>query len=103
MIGDTLAVLGVAIENASPVERAALVIQLAARLARLGAGLAVPAVVPAAPTDGDRNLSVDEAARWLGMSRVYLYRHARELGAVQIGRRLLFPERGLAKHRGRHA
>ncbi len=60
----------------------------------------------AAPTDGDghegedRNLSADEAARRLNLSRCTLYRMAqrKELPfAVRVGRRLTFSARGLEK------
>jgi excisionase family DNA binding protein len=85
--------LDAAIAAASPSERAGLVIQLAALLAQLGAGLAqAPAPEPA---EADRNLDVEAAAKRLGLSKRYTYRHADELGAVRLGRRLLFPARGL--------
>jgi excisionase family DNA binding protein len=51
-----------------------------------------------APADAEpeRNLSVREAARRLGVSADFLYDHAKELPfAVRIGRRLLFSSRGL--------
>jgi len=46
----------------------------------------------------DENLSVEDAARRLGVSRDYLYRQAGKLPfAVRIGRRLLFSARGLER------
>lgn len=46
----------------------------------------------------DLNVSADEAARRLGLSKDYLYRHADELPfTVKIGRRVLFSARGLEK------
>lgn len=56
--------------------------------ARLTAPASEPSVVAAAEP---RNLDVVEAARRLGMSRDWLYRHAAELPfALRIGRRLVF-------------
>jgi len=46
----------------------------------------------------EENLPVEEAARRLGMSKDWLYRHAEELPfANRIGRRLLFSARGLER------
>lgn len=46
----------------------------------------------------DENLPIVEAARRLGVSRDYLYRHARRFPfTVRIGRRLLFSAAGLEK------
>ena len=46
----------------------------------------------------DENLSVQEAARRLGVSKDYLYRHARRLPfARRVGRRLLFSAQGLER------
>jgi excisionase family DNA binding protein len=46
----------------------------------------------------DENLSIEEAARRLGVSRDYVYRHAHKLPfTVRIGRRLLFSARGLER------
>ncbi len=100
---DPLADLDVVIAKASPADRAALIVGLAARLATLGAGM-----VHTTPQSGiapDRNLDVHEAAARLGMSAAWLYRHGGELPcSTRIGRRLLFSERGietfLARRRG---
>lgn len=52
--------------------------------------------VTPAPTVADRNLDVQEAARRLGMSGAWLYRHGAELPcAIRIGRRLLFSAQGI--------
>ena len=89
---ETLAALDVVIAGASVADRPALVVQLASRLAALGAGMA-----PVATTQGvDRNLDVASAAARLGMSEDWLYRNASELPfVVRLGRRLLFSERGI--------
>jgi len=52
----------------------------------------------------DENLQIEEAARRLGVSKNYLYRHGNRLPfAVRIGRRLLFSAAGLEKwNRTRH-
>lgn len=48
--------------------------------------------------NGDRNLSVTEAAGKLGVKPGYLYRHAGSLPfTVRIGRRLLFSAEGLER------
>jgi excisionase family DNA binding protein len=48
------------------------------------------------PEPEDRNLSADEAAQRLGLSRDYLYRNANKLPfTVRIGTRVLFSARGL--------
>jgi excisionase family DNA binding protein len=94
MSSDPLAALDAAIANAEPAERAGLVVQLAARLAALGAALSEAAPAPMT-AEADRNLSIAEAAKRLGVSVRYLYNHAEELPAVRIGRRLLFSARGL--------
>lgn len=53
-------------------------------------------------TEPDRNLSAEEAAQRLGMSRDYLYRHAANLPfTVRIGSRVLFSERGLERWNAR--
>jgi hypothetical protein len=98
-VNDTFAGLDAAIEKATPEERAGLVVQLAARLAALGAGLAqTPLSVPATTTS-DRNLDIEETARRMGVSERYLYRRAKELAfVVREGRKLLFSERGLSKY-----
>lgn len=50
------------------------------------------------PSDGDRLLDVDEAARKLGKSKDYLYRHADDYSfTVRDGRSLRFSEQGIEK------
>ncbi len=68
----------------------------AARAAAWGRMLAPrPTAANAGP---DQNLSVEEAAGRLGVSKDYLYRHAERLPfTVRIGRKLLFSARGLEK------
>ena len=66
----------------------------------------------ATPTDGRtagpdpeaRNLDITEAAKRLGMSRDWLYRHASKLPfAVRIGRRVVFDSRALERWNRGHA
>lgn len=95
---DLLAELDLTIAAAPPEERVCLVVQLAARLATLGAGLV--ARDGAVGGEADKNLSAEEAARWLGVSKDYLYRSAQKKTgpqAVRIGRRVLFPARDLER------
>jgi predicted DNA-binding transcriptional regulator AlpA len=55
------------------------------------------------PVQEARNLDVAEAARRLGVSRDWLYRHASELPfAVRIGRRLVFDSLALERWNRRH-
>jgi excisionase family DNA binding protein len=89
--------LDAAIPNATPAQRAALVIQLAARLAALGAGLASGETPTTKQVAGERNLNVKEAAKRLGLSSRYVYNHADELGGIRFGRRVVFPEKALAR------
>ena len=50
-------------------------------------------------TDGDRLLGVEEAARKLGKSKDYLYRHAADYPfTVRDGRSLRFSEQGIEKY-----
>jgi excisionase family DNA binding protein len=53
----------------------------------------------AAPAEHDELLSVTEAARRLGISEDYLYRHYREYAfARRQGRKVLFSALGIDKH-----
>lgn len=78
---------------------------MAALSARLG--LAAARVLAEAGSEDsaqslDENLSVGEAARRLGVSEDYLYRHARRLPFTRrIGRRLLFSAKGLERWNAR--
>jgi excisionase family DNA binding protein len=77
-------------------EHSALMALLGGLIVQLAAGMpAVPERVEQAGPE--RNLSADEAAARLGVSKGYAYRHAEELGGVRIGRRLVFPARALAR------
>lgn len=96
---EALEQLDAVIAAASPAERAGLVVSLAARLAALGAGLAAPPAVSAP----DEAVDVTEAARRLGVSERYCYRHADQLPAVRIGRRLVFSSRGIDQFIARRA
>ena len=86
------------VAEATPEQLPALVGELArlAALAQLrlrAAPTPAPAARSAAP---DRNVSVEEAASRLGVSKVYIFRHARELAFVRkIGRRVVCSSRGL--------
>jgi excisionase family DNA binding protein len=54
---------------------------------------------PVAPQELDELLDVAEAARRLGVSKDYLYRHHRDFAfARRLGRKLLFSAAGIEKH-----
>lgn len=98
-----LAALDEAIAAAAPAELCALVGKL--REAELLAEMRLRS--SALPTNGsgpgeeDHNLSAQEAARRLGVSLPYLYKHAPEYPfARRIGRRVLFSARGLEAWNG---
>ena len=56
------------------------------------------------PGQEARNLDVAEAAKRLGISRDWLYRHASELPfALRIGRRVVFDSLALERWNRRHA
>jgi hypothetical protein len=97
-----LQLLDQTIENAPPAERAGLIVQLAARLATLGAALssAAPSQVTSEPQP-DTNLDVEEAARRLGVSADWLYRQKALPFRLNVGRRVLFSARGLETYRAR--
>jgi hypothetical protein len=87
-------------EGVTLAEIPGLLAQLAGVQAVLLARLVVegPHNGSAAPADGDRNLSVAEAAGRLGVKPGYLYRHAGSLPfTVRIGRRLVFSAEGLER------
>ncbi len=72
---------------------AMLVTTLIARLLLSGPGPARPA---SAPDDGDRLLTVEEAAEKIKKSKDWLYRNHRDLSATRrIGRSLRFSEKML--------
>src|SRR5271157_5373728 len=58
---------------------------------------------PAVPQDSDELLDVAEAARRLGASKDYLYRHHRDFAfAMRLGRQLLFSASGIERHIKQH-
>ncbi len=95
-----LDVLETALRQARPEARGALV---ASVLAWAAAKLAAAQAAPPAPAEPgvsgpDANLSAPEAARRLGVSMDWLYKHASGLPfTIRIGRRLLFSSRGLER------
>jgi excisionase family DNA binding protein len=83
------------VEVLPPEELPGFLVALSACLGQLSARLLEAASTPAT-ADRDENLSVEEAARRLGVSPDYLYRnHGRLPFTRRIGRRLLFSSRGL--------
>jgi len=83
-----------------------LIGDLEAARAAAWARLTAPAAAkpPEALGQEARNLDVAEAAKRLGMSRDWLYRHASELPfAVRIGRRVVFDSVALERWNQRHA
>ena len=75
--------------------------------ARAAAWARLTAPAPEPPLDAvrhePRNLDVAEAARRLGMSRDWLYRHASELPfALRIGRRVVFDSAALERWNRKH-
>ena len=92
-----LEALDEAIASAPPEQVPVLLAALSSRLNAATAKLLSLSTEPKHSSEApDENLSVDEAARRLGVSRDYLYHHAPKLPfTVRIGRRLLFSARGL--------
>jgi len=94
------------VEDTPAPELPQLIGDLEAARAAAWARLRAPAAVN--PSDGPgqeaRNLGAAEAARRLGMSRDWLYRHASELPfAVRIGRRVVFDSLALERWNQRRA
>jgi excisionase family DNA binding protein len=87
-LGDVLDALDQAIATTEAGDRPGLVVALAARLARLGAGMVGPPSTPESVCEEERLLTLPEVARRLGVPE----EHARELGrrnelpTVQVGR-----------------
>lgn len=80
----------------------ALLLSLAACLARTSARLLKDQDTADSPADPDANLSVEQAAQRLGVSPDWLYRNHRQLPFTRrIGRRLLFSSRGLERWNAR--
>jgi len=67
---------------------------------RMWIRLAVPPAVAHCTTDDDETVDVDQAARLLGMSRSWVYRHARRLPfARRVGRRAVrFSTSGIRRY-----
>src|SRR5882762_952831 len=81
--------------EATPEELPALIGQLEAAKATALARL----TTPPAQSEHDELLGVAEAARRLGVSEDYLYRHASEYPFTRRqGRKLLFSAQGIGKH-----
>ena len=91
------AVVHDAVTEAVPEDLPGLIGTLAMEQARAMARLTAPAMsrAGAAEPAEDVNLSVSEAARRLGVSVDWVYRHRDKLPRVRIGRRLLFPRSAL--------
>lgn len=87
------------VEGAPPEDLPELVGALAAAQARALARLTSPAAVrPVTGSDAEGNVSVEEAARRLGMSDRWVYRNAKSLPFVRrIGRRVVCSARGVAE------
>ena len=95
-MGDALAVLDELIDSTPPEGRAALVVGLSARIARLGAGL-VPPPAPPPVAVPPVEVGVREAAEFYRLSTTYLYRHRDEFKTQRRGRRLMFVIPGLPR------
>ena len=68
--------------------------------ARAWARLTAPPTAASAPADSDATVDVDEAARLLGMSPSWVYRHARRLPFARRvgGRALRFSTSGIRRY-----
>lgn len=78
---------------------------IAAAIVRLAARAMAPVELTTPTAPAGKLLTPDEAAARLGVSRRWIYRHAKTLGAVRLSRRQLrVPEAGverlLARKRG---
>ncbi len=93
---DLARIIGLMPEETMPAVLAALSAMAGTAAARmLGKETAGGRSAEAVP---DENLSIEEAARRLGVSKDYLYRHAKRLPFTRrIGRRVLFSARGLER------
>jgi hypothetical protein len=96
-----LAELDRLIGAAAPSERPALALALTARLATLAAAGLVEHTTTTTATV-DMNISVEEAARSLGVSPSWLYKNRGELPFVgRIGRRVVCSAAGVERYRRR--
>ena len=93
------------VEETPALELPQLIGELEAARAAAWARLTAPAVGPSEPSGQEaRNLDITEAAKRLGMSKDWLYRHASELPfSLRIGRRLVFDSAALERWNRRHA
>jgi predicted DNA-binding transcriptional regulator AlpA len=94
------------VEETPAPELPQLIGELEAARAVAWARLTAPVADKPADASGQeaRNLDVAEAAKRLGISRDWLYRHASELPfALRIGRRLVFDSAALERWNRRHA
>ncbi len=94
------------VEGTPTPELPQLIGDLEAARAAAWARLTAPATAKPSESLGQdfRNLDVAEAAKRLGMSRDWLYRHASGLPfAVRIGRRVVFDSVALERWNQRHA
>lgn len=96
-VADLFSELDKLVSRAEPEERAGLVVALSARVAALAAGiLAAAEHTSRATEDPDQNVSVEEAARRLGVSADWVYRNRLPF-KVRIGRRVLCSVHGLER------
>jgi predicted DNA-binding transcriptional regulator AlpA len=94
------------VEETPAPELPQLIGDLEAARAAAWARLTAPAAdkPPDVPGQEARNLDVAEAAKRLGISQDWLYRHASELPfALRIGRRVVFDSLALERWNRRHA
>ena len=92
-----MALLDRILAGCAPDQLATLIATLSARLAAEAARRLVDLSPRNRQPDGhDENLSIDEAARRLGVSKDFLYRTKLPF-KVRIGRRVLFSARGLER------
>jgi excisionase family DNA binding protein len=95
-VNDLVGALPRLVNETRPEDRQRVLVALMAAAATLAAAPAEPR--PAANGLPDENISTEEAARRLGLSRDWLYKHAAALPfAIRIGRRVLFSARGLER------
>ena len=93
------------VESTPAAELPQLIGELEAARAAAWARLTAPSAEPVSDVSRQeaRNLDVAEAARRLGMSRDWLYRHAAELPfALRIGRRVVFDSVALERWNRKH-
>lgn len=98
-IAENLAALERELGVAAPEELPVLIGKLAELQAKASARLTAEAANGRRPDTRDELLDAKEAARRLGLSADYLYRHAKRLPfSVRIGRRLRFSAIGLSRY-----